>query len=95
MPNRPQHPPDGSHSLHMAPSVCRPTSPPPPRKKDPLAERRAMQRHCEDLEEDVRRLTIAVGKYECAKCGAERSEHRGIHAVSSDPVCGKCGEFWL
>jgi hypothetical protein len=94
MPNRPQHPPEGSHSLHMASSVCRPTSP-PPRKKDPLAEYQAMQRHCEDLEEDVRRLTIAVGKYECAKCGAERSEHRGIHAVSSDPVCNECGEYWL
>lgn len=32
MTNRPQHPPAESYSLHMAPHILRPTSPPPPRK---------------------------------------------------------------
>jgi len=33
MTDRPEHPPAESYSLHMAPSISRPTSPPPPRKK--------------------------------------------------------------
>lgn len=51
MPNRPQDPPAGSYSLHMAPGVCRPTSPPPPRKKgpiDPLESAYAMIRDLRD-----------------------------------------------
>lgn len=36
MPNRPQDPPEGSYSLHMAPHIPRPTSPPPPRKTGPI-----------------------------------------------------------
>jgi|JI8StandDraft_1071087.scaffolds.fasta_scaffold630781_1 hypothetical protein len=109
MPNRPQDPPEGSYSLHMAMGVNRPTSPPPPRKKEPMTDYEAMRhnwmkaveqntkvrKHCEALKEEVRRLTIAIGKHECANCGAERSESRVIHEVSSDPVCSECGECWL
>lgn len=54
MPNRPQDPPEGSYSLHMAPGISRPTSPPPPRKKgqvDPLESAYAMIR---DLREAVK-----------------------------------------
>jgi hypothetical protein len=109
MPNRPQDPPEESYSLHMAPGVCRPTSPPPPRKREPATDLQAMREmwlksveynaclrvRNEALSKEVRRLTIAVGKYECSACGAERSASRAIHPVSSDPVCEECGECWL
>ncbi len=82
MPNRPQHPPAESYSLHMAPHMLRPTSPPPPRKKpDPTV--LAVSNALKDLQErnqwqqqqimllrgQIGSLIERLGKYECPECG--------------------------
>lgn len=109
MPNKPQDPPAGYYSLHMAPAFSRPTSSPPPKRKevtDPLelmkerwvdaVERCGMLRKSnESLQKEIRELKLRLGKHECPSCGdLDREENRYIHDVTGDPVCFTCGNNW-
>jgi len=106
MTNKPQSPPEAT----VWPiGVPRPTSPPPPKKKEPMNELDAMRHNwlkaleqsgrirkiSESLHKEVRDLRKRLGVYECPLCGeTDRETNRYIHEVSSEPTCFECGGCW-
>ena len=89
--NRPQDPPEGSYSLHMAPHIPRPTSPPPPRKTgpiDPLESACAMIR---DLREALK--TADQWKVMLQKANDDlRKQLRELKCELGKHECPSCGE---
>lgn len=92
MPNRPQDPPVESYSLHMAPGISRPTSPPPPRKKTsetPMIAS-AFKRVC-DLQEQLKYVnSMLLASWERER--RIQSEYEKVMAKLGKHECPNCGE---
>jgi hypothetical protein len=91
MPNRPQDPPEGSYSLHMAPAISRPTSPPPPRKTGPVDPLESAYAIIRDLREALK--TADQWKAMLQKANDDlRKQLRELRCELGKYECPSCGE---
>ena len=91
MPNRPQDPPEGSYSLHMAPGVSRPTSPPPPRKKGPIDPLESAYAMIRDLREAIK--TSDEWRSRMRKsCDDLQKQVRELRCALGKHECPSCGD---
>jgi len=91
MPNRPQDPPAESYSLHMAPAISRPTSPPPPRKSGAIDPLQSAYKMIDDLREALK--TADQWKAMLQKANDDlRKQLRELKCELGKHECPSCGE---